>query len=69
MQAQMLVPWVKSLAIPEPLASHHYYGVWGVPITAQQKQIRLGTVRLRVQSLASFRGLRIWHCCELWCRS
>ena len=21
-----------------------------------------------VQSLASFSGLRIWHCCELWCR-
>ena len=35
---------------------------------AQWKQIRLGTVRLRVQSLASLRGLRIPHRRELWCR-
>jgi len=33
------------------------------------KQIRLGTMRLRVQSLASLRGLRIQCCCELWRRS
>ena len=39
----------------------------GVPFVAQQKQIRLGTMRLRVQSLALFSSLRIWHCCELWC--
>ena len=36
---------------------------------AQQKQIRLGTMGLRVRSLASLSGLSIWHCCELWCRS
>ena len=36
---------------------------------AQQKQIRLGTVRLRVQSLASLSGLRARRCRELWCRS
>ena len=41
----------------------------GVPIVAQWKRIRLGTKRLRVRSLASLSGLRIWHCCELWCRS
>ena len=36
---------------------------------AQGKQIRLGTLRLRVQFLASFSGLGI-HCChELWYRS
>ena len=23
---------------------------------------------MQVQSLASPSGLRIWHCCELWCR-
>ena len=49
----------------------------------QQKRIQLGTMRLRVRSLASLRGLRIWHCCGhgvgcrcgldpallwLWCR-
>ena len=34
---------------------------------AQQKRIRLGTKRLRVQSLASLSGLRIWGCHELWC--
>ena len=36
----------------------------GVPFVVQWKQIQLGTMRLRVQSLAS-----IWWCCELWCRS
>ena len=35
----------------------------------QQKQIQLGTMRLRVRSLASLSGLRIQRCCELWCRS
>ena len=35
----------------------------------QWKQILLGTVRLQVQSLALLIELRIWHCCELWCRS
>ena len=32
----------------------------------QQKRLQLGTIRLRVQSLASLRGLRIWRCRELW---
>ena len=35
----------------------------------QWKQIRLGTMRLQVQSPALLRGLWIQHCCELWCRS
>ena len=29
----------------------------------------MGTMRLRVQSLALLSGLRIQHCHELWCRS
>ena len=41
----------------------------GVPYVAQWKQIWLGTMRLWVQSLASFSGLRIWQCHELWCTS
>ena len=41
----------------------------GVPIVAQRKQIRLGTMRVWVRSLASLSGLRIRHCLELWCRS
>ena len=41
----------------------------GVPVVAQWKWIRLGTMRLWVQSLASVSGLRIWHCLEMWCRS
>ena len=43
--------------------------IWylGVPVMVQRKQIRLGTMRLQVQSLASLSGLRIRHCCELWC--
>ena len=49
--------------------SYLYSTLSGVPVVAQQKQIRLGTMRLQVQSLASPNGLRIWHCRELWCRS
>ena len=41
----------------------------GVPVMAQQKQIQLGTMRLRVGSLASRSGLGIRRCCELWCKS
>ena len=41
----------------------------GVPVMAQWKQIRLGTMRLRVHPLALLSGLGIWHCHELWCRS
>ena len=39
----------------------------GVTLVAQGKQIRLGTMRLRVQSLALLSGLEIWYCRELWC--
>ena len=35
----------------------------------QRKRIRLGTMKLWVRSPASLRGLRIWRCHELWCRS
>ena len=34
----------------------------------QWEGIQLGTMRLQVRSLASLSGLRIQHCCELWCR-
>ena len=30
--------------------------------------IELASMRTQVQSLALLSGLRIWHCCELWCR-
>ena len=40
-----------------------------VLIVAQEKQIRLVSMRMRVLSLASFSGLRIWNCHELWCMS
>ena len=33
----------------------------------QQKRIRLGTMRLWVQSLAWLSGLRIQSCGDLWC--
>ena len=36
---------------------------------AQWKQIRLQTMELWIRSLALLSGLRIQHCCELWCRS
>ena len=41
----------------------------GVRIVARRKWIRLGTMRLWVQSLASLSELRIRHYRELWCRS
>ena len=44
-------------------------GDTGVPIVVQWKQIRLGTMRFRVRSLASLSGLRIRRCRELWYRS
>ena len=37
----------------------------GVPIVAQRKQIRRGTTRLWVRSLALLSGLRIRRCHEL----
>ena len=40
----------------------------GVPIVVQRKRTRLGTMRLRVRSLALLNGLRIQRCQELWCR-
>ena len=40
-----------------------------VPIVAQQKWIKLASMRLRVRSLTLLSGLKIWRCCELWCRS
>ena len=39
----------------------------GIPIVAQWKRIRLGTMRFQVGSLALFSELRIQRCCELWC--
>ena len=39
----------------------------GVPVVAQWLT-RLGTMRLRDQSLPLLSGLTIQHCLELWCR-
>ena len=39
----------------------------GVPIAAQQKRIRLGTMRMRAGSLAPLSGLRIRRCHDLLC--
>ena len=36
---------------------------------AHRKQIRLETMRFRVQFLALLSGLRVQRCHELWCRS
>ena len=37
-------------------------------MVAQWLMNPIGIMRLQVRSLASLSGLRIWHCCELWCR-
>ena len=41
----------------------------GVPSWRSGERIRLGTMRFWVRSLPLLSGLRIWGCCELWCRS
>ena len=42
--------------------------ILGVPVVAQRKQIWLAFMRTQIWSLASFSGLKIQHCCELWRR-
>ena len=42
--------------------------ITGVPIVVQWKRIQLASMSMWVQSLALLSGLRIQHCCELWCR-
>ena len=43
--------------------------VGGVPMVGQwSMNLELGTMRLRVRSLALLSGLKIWCCRELWCR-
>ena len=63
----LFVPKLKEVLIFKYFLKYLRWG--GGPIMAQQKRSRLGTMRLQVQSLASLSGLRIQHCCELWCRS
>ena len=43
--------------------------IWGDPVMAQQLTNPTSIMRTWVQYLASLSGLRIQHCCELWCRS
>ena len=56
--------WNLKYGTKEPI----YETETGVPVVAQQKQIPLGTVRLRVRSLVSLSGLGIRRCHELLCR-
>ena len=39
----------------------------GVPVVAQWSMNPTRNMRLHVRSLALLSGLRIRHCCELWC--
>ena len=39
------------------------------PVVTQWVTIQLGSMRLRVRSLASLSGWRVRRCGELWCRS
>ena len=61
------VNWV-DLNLPLRALSSPKCGTVGVPIMAQWKQIRLGTMRFGVRSLTLLNGLRIQSCRELWCR-
>ena len=40
----------------------------GVPVVAQWLTNPTRNVRFRVRSPPLLSGLRIWRCCELWCR-
>ena len=42
--------------------------IHGFPVMAQWKRIWPGSMRTQVWSLASFSGLRLWHCWELLSR-
>ena len=50
--------------LPAPLRP-----LWGVPAQDQWERIPPVSLRMRVQSLTSFSGLRIQCCGELWYRS
>ena len=50
------------------ISSSFLWRICGVPVMTQQKWIWLISMRTQVQSLDSLSGLRIKHCCELWCR-
>jgi len=54
----------KSLPSPLPRGSQER----GVPVVAQWLTNPTRNVRFRVRSLPLLSGLRIWRCCELWCR-
>ena len=41
----------------------------GIPTVEQWKPIRPVSMRMWVRSLVSLSGLRLQHCCELWCGS
>ena len=40
----------------------------GVPVVAQWVTNLTNILRVWVRSLTLLSGLRIWRCCELWCR-
>ena len=41
----------------------------GIPVVVHRKQIRLESIRMRVQCVVSLSGSATWHCRELWCMS
>ena len=51
------------------LTAFKFFPIFGVPLVAQWKWIRIVSMRPWVRWLASLRGSGIWHCRELWCRS
>ena len=45
---------------------HSEKGHLGVPVVVQQVRTQLVSIRMQVQSMALFSGLRIWHCHKMW---
>ena len=61
-------PYAMGVAIKKQINKFLKKLTQGIPIVAQQKRIRLVSLRMWVRSLTSLSGLSIQHCHELWCR-
>ena len=60
-------PWAVGVAQEMAKRQKKKINFWEFPLWLSGYRIWLGTMRLRVWSLASFSELRIQHCCRLWC--
>ena len=60
---------LKSLCVPFSMSDCLEIQCLGVLCGSTGWEPDIASIRTQVQSLASLSRLRIWYCCELWCRS